>query len=712
MTEQGPEKKRKENKNGKKPSQMKSPQSITMWIIIILSIVLIYQIYVSSGRRVEEISFSEFIGMAERGELSRAIFDDQNVTAIDKNDVHYTTHLPYRDPELVKKLNEQDINVISQKPSRFLSLLLGWLPFLIFIGIWIFLLRSMQGGGGGKVFSFGKSRARLFVGGKTNVNFKDVAGVEEAKEELEEIVEFLKSPSKYQRLGGRIPRGVLLLGRPGTGKTLLAKAVAGEAGVPFYSISGSDFVEMFVGVGASRVRDLFEQAKRTAPCIAFIDEIDAVGRHRGTGMGGGHDEREQTLNQLLVEMDGFEKNDSVIIIAATNRPDVLDPALLRPGRFDRQVIVDLPDINGRAEILQVHAKSLPLSDDINFNIIARSTPGFSGADLANLVNEAALLAARKDKKKIGMEDFEEAKDKVTMGKERKSRAISEEEKRITAYHETGHVLCSIFLDKTEPVHKVTIIPRGFSGGATHFLQTEKSNYSRGYLLQKLIELMGGRTAEEIVFNEISTGAGMDIERATSLAKKMVCQWGMSEKVGPMTIGKDEENPFLGREIQHRDFYSEETARLVDSEIRSIIIDSHAKSKEILTSKKELLKIMAEVLLEKETLNVDDIYTVILEHVPDSEKEYVNIQYEKAKEIKIDQSHAKTADKKSLKDKKKGKDAEETEQDVATPEESDSDGERSTDTKVKAEQEKSQKSDTDSKKRRVKKKESKEESSDE
>ncbi len=632
-----PDKRGDKGKGNKPPSpKMKSPQSITMWIIVALMVILVYQMYISGRTRTEEISYSEFMLKAEQGELDQVIFDDRNITAIDHDEVRYKTHLPFQDPDLVKILNDKGINIVSQEPSRFLTVLLGWLPFLIFIGLWIFIMRSMQSGGG-KVFSFGKSRARLFVGGKTSVTFKDVAGVQEAKEELEEIVEFLKAPGKFQRLGGRIPRGVLLLGRPGTGKTLLAKAVAGEAGVPFYSISGSDFVEMFVGVGASRVRDLFEQAKKTAPCLTFIDEIDAVGRHRGTGMGGGHDEREQTLNQLLVEMDGFEKNDSVIIIAATNRPDVLDPALLRPGRFDRQVIVDMPDINGRQEILRVHCKNLRLSENVNLSIIARSTPGFSGADLANLVNEAALLAARKEKKVIEMDDFEEAKDKVTMGKERKSKAISEEEKKITAYHEIGHVLCSIFLDKTEPVHKVTIIPRGFTGGATHFLQTEKSNYSKTYLQQKLVELLGGRSAEELVFNELSTGAGMDIERATALSKKMVCQWGMSEKVGPMTIGKDEENPFLGREIQHRDFYSEETARLVDSEIRQLIQNAHKKSIEILTEKSKVLNILAEELLDKEILNVDDIYNMILNNIPEEEKEFVNQQYEKAKEIKIDSS---------------------------------------------------------------------------
>ncbi|MFA7598735.1 MAG: ATP-dependent zinc metalloprotease FtsH [Candidatus Cloacimonas sp.] len=622
---------------GKPPKKMKSPQSITLWIIIILVAILLYQVFSTGEKKIQEISFSELMNKVENGELDKAVFDDQNITAVDKDQNRYSVYIPYRDPELVKEFNSKGVTVSSQRPSKLLSAILGWLPFLVFIGIWIFLLRSMQSGGGGKVFSFGKSRAKLFLEGRTNISFKDVAGVEEAKEELEEIVEFLKAPGKFQRLGGRIPRGVLLLGRPGTGKTLLAKAVAGEAGVPFYSISGSDFVEMFVGVGASRVRDLFEQAKKTAPCIAFIDEIDAVGRHRGTGLGGGHDEREQTLNQLLVEMDGFEKNEAVIIIAATNRPDVLDPALLRPGRFDRQVIVDLPDINGRAAILKVHCRNLPLSENINFNVLARSTPGFSGADLANLVNEAALLAARKERKKIEMADFEEAKDKVTMGKERKSRVISEDEKKITAYHEVGHVLCSVFSDKTEPVHKVTIIPRGFTGGATHFLQTDKSNYSKSYLQQKIVELLGGRAAEEITFNELSTGAGMDIERATDLAKKMVCQWGMSEKVGPMTVGRDESNPFLGRDIQQRDFYSEDTARLVDAEIRDLIISSHRKAIEILTSKKELLDLLSIELLDKETLNVDEIYTLILDNLEGDDHSFVKAQYEKAKEFKIDTS---------------------------------------------------------------------------
>jgi cell division protease FtsH len=463
------------------------------------------------------ITYSQFEDFYKNKMVRSILINNRDVTLLLEDGQKLFVYLPFDpDANFVKELSSQGINVNSQKPSKMLGILLSWFPFLIFIGIWIFLMRGMRGGAG-QAFSFGKSRAKLAPGGRTKVTFKDVAGVDEAKEELEEIVEFLKAPKKFQRLGGRIPRGVLLLGRPGTGKTLLAKAVAGEAQVPFYSISGSDFVEMFVGVGASRVRDMFAEAKKNAPCIAFIDEIDAVGRHRGSGLGGGHDEREQTLNQLLVEMDGFDPNDSVIIIAATNRPDILDPALLRPGRFDRQIIVDLPDIKGREGILNVHTRKLPIAKEVSLGIIARITPGFSGADLANLVNEAALLAASKNKKKIEMDDFEEAKDKVTLGKARKSKVITDEDKKITAVHESGHVLCSLFLEKVEPIHKVTIIPRGFTGGATHFLQTEKSYYSRSYMEESIVGLMGGRSAEEVIFEEISTGASNDIQRATDLA---------------------------------------------------------------------------------------------------------------------------------------------------------------------------------------------------
>lgn len=613
---------------------MKKSQKITFWIVILLFIVVFYQMSKVNSGKMAQISYTEFIEKAKRGEILKVVFDDKNLVIVDINNEQLTTYLPFQDPDLVKELSDAGIIVFSQKPSKILSMLFSWLPFLIFIGFWLFMMRGLRGGAGA-AFSFGKSRARLFESGKTQVTFKDVAGVDEAKEELEEIIEFLKSPDKFQKLGGRIPRGVLLLGRPGTGKTLLAKAVAGEAKVPFYSISGSDFVEMFVGVGASRVRDMFVEAKKNAPCIAFIDEIDAVGRHRGTGLGGGHDEREQTLNQLLVEMDGFDLNDSVIIIAATNRPDVLDPALLRPGRFDRQVIVDLPDIKGREAILKVHSKKLPIAKEVTLSIIARGTPGFSGADLANLINEAALLAARKNKKKIGMDDFEEAKDKVTLGKARKSRVITEEDKKITAYHEVGHVLCSIFQEKTEPIHKVTIIPRGFTGGATHFLQTDKSRYTKGYLEESIVGLMGGRSAEEIAFDEISTGASNDIQRSTDIAKQMVCNWGMSDKIGPMTIGKEDAQIFLGKEFTRQEHISEETAKLIDSEIRNIITTAHKKSLEILEKRRILLDKLSVELLEKETLNSDEIYSIILEDIDEEDKKMVQIKYDKAMEMKID-----------------------------------------------------------------------------
>lgn len=623
------------NKKGKNQlPRMKKSQTITFWLVMILIVVVMFQMSKIGSGSTQEITYSEFLGLVERGEAARVGFDDKDVNIVGINGQIYHTYLPFEDPELVKSLTEKGVIVYSKKPSQLLGILLSWFPFLLFIGVWIFIMRGMRGGAS-QAFSFGKSRARLSVGGETKITFKDVAGVDEAKEELEEIVEFLKAPKKFQKLGGRIPRGVLLLGRPGTGKTLLAKAVAGEANVPFFSISGSDFVEMFVGVGASRVRDMFMQAKKNAPCIAFIDEIDAVGRHRGTGLGGGHDEREQTLNQLLVEMDGFDPNDSVIIIAATNRPDVLDPALLRPGRFDRQVIVDLPDIKGREEILKVHTRKLPIAKEVSFAVIARVTPGFSGADLANLVNEAALLAARKNKKKIEMEDFDEAKDKVTMGKARKSKVISEEDKKITAVHEVGHVLCSMFLENVEPIHKVTIIPRGFSGGATHFMQTDKTYYTRGYMKQTLVGLLGGRTAEEIIFNEISTGASNDIERATSLAKDMVCHLGMSDKIGPMTVAKKESQIFLGKDISQHENISESTAKLIDDEIRKLIVEAHETSRNILLKHKELLKLMSEILLEKETLEADEIYQIAKDNCPPEDQDFIEQKYKKVQEMKID-----------------------------------------------------------------------------
>jgi cell division protease FtsH len=509
-------------------------------------------------------------------------------------------------------LRERDVAITSEKPndSSFLTLLLTWSPMLLFLGVWIFFMRQMQSGGN-KALSFGKSRAKLTSSQGKKITFRDVAGVEEAKEELQEIIEFLREPQKFQKLGGKIPKGVLLMGPPGTGKTLLARAIAGEANVPFFSISGSDFVEMFVGVGASRVRDLFEQGKKNAPCIIFIDEIDAVGRHRGAGLGGGHDEREQTLNQLLVEMDGFETNEGVILIAATNRPDVLDPALLRPGRFDRQVVVGRPDVRGREQILKVHVRKIPLGDDVKLSVVARSTPGFSGADLANLVNEAALLAARHDQKKVRMEDFELAKDKVLMGAERRSLIISDEEKKVTAYHEAGHALVAFRLPEADPLHKVTIIPRGRALGVTMQLpEDDKHNYSREYLEATIAVLMGGRVSEELRIGRITTGAGNDLERTTDLARKMVCEWGMSDKLGPLTFGQKEEAIFLGREIaQHRD-YSESTAQAIDVEVKSIVMTGYETAREILEKDADSLNRIAEALLEREVLDAAEIAALV------------------------------------------------------------------------------------------------------
>ncbi|MBN2356374.1 ATP-dependent zinc metalloprotease FtsH, partial [candidate division KSB1 bacterium] len=505
----------------------------------------------------------------------------------------------------------QDHNLVlkfKESTPSIWGVLLGVLPWLLFIGVWIYFLRRMQGGGGNKgIFAFGKSRARLWMENYPKITFSDVAGADEAKQELQEIIEFLREPEKFQRLGGKIPKGALLLGPPGTGKTLLAKAVAGEAGVPFFSMSGADFVEMFVGVGASRVRDLFEQGKRNAPCIIFIDELDAVGRHRGAGLGGGHDEREQTLNQLLVEMDGFEFNEGVILIAATNRPDVLDSALLRPGRFDRQIVVDRPDVRGREGILKVHTRKIPLDKNVDLSILAKATPGFSGADLANMVNEAALLAARKDKNYVQAVDLEEAKDKVLMGTERKSMIISEKEKRSTAYHEAGHALVAKLAPGSDPVHKVTIIPRGRALGATTTLpMDEKHNYSKDYCLTLMRQLLGGRAAEKIVLNELTTGAGEDIKRVTELARKMVCEWGMSEKLGPLTFGEKQEEIFLGREIaQHRD-YSEATAQIIDQEVRRLVDEAAKDVEKMITQNIDSLNILANALLEREILDGEEI----------------------------------------------------------------------------------------------------------
>jgi cell division protease FtsH len=523
----------------------------------------------------------------------------------------FELHIPFEDPSLLEKLEAKSVEIDAEPPStNWSGIVLTSLPWIILIVFWLFMLRQMQGGPKG-LFSFGKSKAKLLSGDRPKVTFQDVAGADEAKEELQEIIEFLKDPGKFQKLGGKIPKGALLLGAPGTGKTLLARAIAGEAGVPFFSMSGSDFVEMFVGVGASRVRDLFDQGKRNAPCIIFIDEIDAVGRHRGAGLGGGHDEREQTLNQLLVEMDGFESNEGVILLAATNRPDVLDPALLRPGRFDRQIVVDTPDVKGREGILKVHTRKIPLSEGVDLSVLARGTPGLSGADLANIVNEAALLGARRSHEKVTMKDFEDAKDKVMMGTERRSLVINDEEKKLTAYHESGHALIGKLIPGSDPVHKMTIIPRGLALGTTHYLPIdEKHTHSKKYLETKLLDMMGGRVAERLVFNELSTGAANDLERATGLARKMVCEWGMSEKLGPLTFGKKEEQIFLGREIAtHRD-YSEQTAQEIDKEVKRIVEEAEAKATELLTANVDKLHLLAKALLEREILDGQEIDRIL------------------------------------------------------------------------------------------------------
>jgi cell division protease FtsH len=571
--------------------------------------VLLFNLFNYQKDITQEINFTDFMHKVEAGDVSEVVIQEDGViTGTTQEGMVFRVYSPDY-PELIKVLRDKNVHIKAKPPKKdslLVTILVSWFPFLLLIGVWIFFMRQMQGGGN-KALSFGKSRAKLLNEDQQKVTFKDVAGVDEAKEELQEIIEFLKDPKKFQKLGGKIPKGVLLMGPPGTGKTLLAKAIAGEADVPFFTISGSDFVEMFVGVGASRVRDLFDQGKKHAPCIIFIDEIDAVGRHRGAGLGGGHDEREQTLNQLLVEMDGFESHESVILIAATNRPDVLDPALLRPGRFDRQVVVPNPDIKGREGILKVHSRKIPLSEDVDVHVLARGTPGFSGADLANMVNEAALLAARRNKEKVDMIDMEEAKDKVLMGTERKSMIMSDEEKRNTAYHEAGHALVAILIPGTDPVHKVTIIPRGRALGVTQQLpESDKYTYSRENMLARIAVLMGGRTAEELIFGHMTTGAGNDIERATELARKMVCEWGMSDKIGPLTFGKQDEQIFLGREIsQHRD-YSEATAVDIDNEVKKIVTESHDKARKLLTENLEILKKIAETLLEVEVLNTEQL----------------------------------------------------------------------------------------------------------
>jgi cell division protease FtsH len=585
-------------------------KNLALWMVIGLIVILLFQLFQQNQSPRGEIVFSDFLKKVETGEVREVTLKGNNVSGRLSDGSSFRTYTADY-PDLVKSLKDRGVK-IDVKPAEtnsWLAVVLQWVPMLLFIGVWIFFMRQMQGGGA-KALSFGKARARLISDKQNKVTFQDVAGVDEAKEELREIIEFLKDPPKFQKLGGKIPKGVLLVGPPGTGKTLLAKAIA-EANVPFFSISGSDFVEMFVGVGASRVRDLFEQGKKHAPCIIFMDEIDAVGRHRGAGLGGGHDEREQTLNQLLVEMDGFETNEGVILIAATNRPDVLDPALLRPGRFDRHVVVARPDVKGREEILKVHARRIPLAPKVDLKVLARGTPGFSGADLANLVNEAALLAARQDKKVVEMIDFENAKDKVLMGVERRSMIISETEKKTIAYHEAGHALVADLLPGADPLHKVTIIPRGRALGLTQQLPADdKYNYSRDYLINRITILLGGRAAEEIVFQQQTTGAGDDLEKATDMARKMVCEWGMSDRMGPLTFGKGEEHIFLGREVARPKDFSEETAVLIDSEIKRIVMESAARARHMIETNIEKLHALARALLERESLDGDEIARIL------------------------------------------------------------------------------------------------------
>ena len=592
-------------------------KTIMFWAFIVICLVLLFGVVKQSavmGSKEQEIPFSAFLERVQQGQVNDVSVQGMEVHGHLKGDgkdqTQFHTEVPNNYPNMYDQLNAAKVQttIKDAQGNLFWPILLQIGPLVLILGIWFFIMRQMQSGGN-KAMSFGKSRARLLSMQQKKVTFKDVAGVDEAKEELKEIIEYLREPQRFQKLGGRIPKGVLLVGPPGTGKTLLARAVAGEANVPFFSISGSDFVEMFVGVGASRVRDLFEQGKKNAPCIIFIDEIDAVGRHRGAGLGGGHDEREQTLNQLLVEMDGFESNDGVILVAATNRPDVLDPALLRPGRFDRRVVVGLPDVRGREEVLRVHVKKVPVAEDVNLNVLARGTPGFSGADLANMVNEAALNAARVNRKQVTMYDLEIAKDKVLMGAERKSMLLTDEEKKVTAYHEAGHALVSVLRDHTDPIHKVTIIPRGMALGVTVYLPGDRHNYTREYLETRLATAYGGRVAEEIFLQQMSTGAGSDIENATDLARRMVCEYGMS-RLGPLTFGKKEEQIFLGREIaQHRDF-SEETARQIDQEVRRLIDEAYQSAYSLVNANQPAMHRIAAALLERETIDAEEVRLLI------------------------------------------------------------------------------------------------------
>ena len=587
-------------------------KNVLFYLLIIMVIIWMFDLYGEKNSKPADISYTSFMQHVQQDEIKQVTIVDNVISGKLKDGKEFSTVAP-NDSKLVEKLEAKKVDIKAELPPQppwWMSILSSILPMLIIVGLW-FMLMNQGGAGGGKVMNFGKSRARRYDEEKLKITFKDVAGADEAKQELEEVVEFLKHPQKYNDLGAKIPKGVLLYGPPGTGKTLLAKAVAGEAGVPFFSISGSDFVEMFVGVGASRVRDLFDQAKKSAPCIVFIDEIDAVGRQRGAGLGGGHDEREQTLNQLLVEMDGFSANEGIIMIAATNRPDILDPALLRPGRFDRQIVVDRPDIKGRTEILKVHVKGKPVGPDVNLDVIAQRTPGFTGADLSNLVNEAALLTARKDKKAINMPEMEEAAERVIMGPERKSRVISDKEKRLTAYHEGGHTIVGMLLEHTDPVHKVTIIPRGRAGGYTLSLPKEDKYYAtRSEMLDELKVLLGGRVAEALVLKEISSGASNDLQRATQLARQMICEYGMSENIGPVTFGHRQDQVFLGRDIARDKDYSEEVAAEIDKEVRSFMEDAYAATEKLLSENIDKLHVIAKALMEKETLEEEEINQLV------------------------------------------------------------------------------------------------------
>lgn len=587
-------------------------KNVLFYLLIIMVIIWMFDLYGEKNSKPADISYTSFMQHVQQDEIKQVTIVDNVISGKLKDGKEFSTVAP-NDSKLVEKLEAKKVDIKAELPPQppwWMSILSSILPMLIIVGLW-FMLMNQGGAGGGKVMNFGKSRARRYDEEKLKITFKDVAGAEEAKQELEEVVEFLKHPQKYNDLGAKIPKGVLLYGPPGTGKTLLAKAVAGEAGVPFFSISGSDFVEMFVGVGASRVRDLFDQAKKSAPCIVFIDEIDAVGRQRGAGLGGGHDEREQTLNQLLVEMDGFSANEGIIMIAATNRPDILDPALLRPGRFDRQIVVDRPDIKGRTEILKVHVKGKPIGPDVNLDVIAQRTPGFTGADLSNLVNEAALLTARKDKKAINMPEMEEAAERVIMGPERKSRVISDKEKRLTAYHEGGHTIVGMLLEHTDPVHKVTIIPRGRAGGYTLSLPKEDKYYAtRSEMLDELKVLLGGRVAEALVLKEISSGASNDLQRATQLARQMICEYGMSENIGPVTFGHRQDQVFLGRDIARDKDYSEEVAAEIDKEVRSFMEDAYSATEKLLSDNIDKLHVIAKALMEKETLEEEEINQLV------------------------------------------------------------------------------------------------------